>query len=44
MPTYETEVAELRGAAILVLQRRSSQPEFVGTKSVNGASRKIARA
>jgi predicted NBD/HSP70 family sugar kinase len=44
MPTYETEVAELRGAAILVLQRRSSQSESVGAKSVNGTPRKIARA
>lgn len=44
MPTYETEVAELRGAAILVLQRRSSQSESIGAKNINGTARKIARA
>ena len=32
MPTHEAEVARLRGAAILVLQRRSSAGEPAGTK------------
>jgi predicted NBD/HSP70 family sugar kinase len=34
MPTHEAEVARLRGAAILVLQRRSSAGEATGTKRV----------
>jgi predicted NBD/HSP70 family sugar kinase len=34
MPTHEAEVARLRGAAILVLQRRSSAGEPAGTKRV----------
>ena len=32
MPTHEAEVARLRGAAILVLQRRSSAGEAAGTR------------
>jgi predicted NBD/HSP70 family sugar kinase len=40
MPTYETEVAELRGAAILALQRRSSQLEFSGAKNAHAVQRK----
>jgi predicted NBD/HSP70 family sugar kinase len=43
MPTYETEVAELRGAAILALQRRSSQLEFSAAKSAHVMSRKTMR-
>jgi len=34
MPTHEAEVARLRGAAILVLQRRSSAGEATGTNRV----------
>jgi predicted NBD/HSP70 family sugar kinase len=34
MPTHEAEVARLRGAAILVLQRRSSAGEATGAKRV----------
>jgi predicted NBD/HSP70 family sugar kinase len=34
MPTHEAEVARLRGAAILVLQRLSSAGEDAGTKSL----------
>jgi predicted NBD/HSP70 family sugar kinase len=34
MPTHEAEVARLRGAAILVLQRRSSAGEAIGTRTM----------
>jgi predicted NBD/HSP70 family sugar kinase len=36
MPTHEAEIARLRGAAILVLQRRSSVGEAVEVKSTQG--------
>lgn len=41
LPTHEAEVARLRGAAILVLQRRSSAEEHVGAK--RGTSKLPAR-
>jgi predicted NBD/HSP70 family sugar kinase len=48
MPTHEPEVARLRGAAIVVLQRRSSAPELnetdgVPSRAAGGTKKRAAR-